>query len=63
MSLTEFIKNLNDKVETLVVIGERGHWILKSGDEVSEGWADCFEVVEIVSEAVTSVIIKVKCLF
>lgn len=63
MSLTEFINNLNDKVETLVVIGERSHWIFNNTDEIEGSWADFFEVVEVVSERVTSMIVKVKCVF
>lgn len=62
-TLTDFVNGLNENVSTLVVIGERSHWIFNNDDEIDKGWADCFDIEEVVSEKATSVIVKVKCKF
>lgn len=60
MTLVEYVNKLDNEVETFVVIKERGHEIFNNDDAIDEGWAECFDVVEIVSETKTSVIIRVK---
>lgn len=62
-NLVDFVNNLNESVEYLVCIGERTHWVFSSNDEIEREWAECFEVVEIVDETRTSIIIKIKCFF
>lgn len=59
-TLTEFIRELKETVSTVVLIGERTHWIFNNDDEISQGWAERFEVVEILSENNSSIIARIK---
>ncbi len=59
-NLVEFIQSLKENIETVVAISERTHYIFNSDDELSIGWAQLFDVVEIISQNATSIIIKIK---
>ena len=58
-SLTELINNLGENVRYLVVIDERNSWVFAENDEISELWANEFEVAEVISEANNNVIVRV----
>ena len=60
MELINFIEKLKKSIDTVVLVGERTHWIFTDGDEISAGWAENFKVVEIISENSTSVIARIN---
>lgn len=60
-SLLEFIEAaLAKRLETIVLIHDRTHYIFTDGDIISEGWALLFDVVEVISETHNSVIAKIE---
>ena len=57
---TDFIEALDKKVQTVVALADRTHYILTDKDEISPGWSDLFKVVEVVSLNYNSIVVKIK---
>jgi hypothetical protein len=60
VNLVMFIEALDPKYKTLVALGERTHYIFSGGDEIAVGWAQLFDVVEIVSENFDSIVVRIE---
>jgi hypothetical protein len=60
-NLVEFLKMPYAKqFKTIVLIGDRTHYIFNDNDVINEDWAILYNVTEIISENYNSVIAKIE---
>ena len=59
-TLTQIIEALSENIKTLVVIGERTHYIFTDTDNIEVGWSDLFKFEKIVSTNYNSLIVEVS---